>query len=63
MKKFEYFTFERSTPADSRELNRFGKEGWELVSHSATVVRPLGTSIYSHFYTFKREIPNTHTKE
>src|SRR5262245_21520708 len=35
-------------------LNRFGSEGWELATHSATAVNSSGVIITNEHWTFKR---------
>ncbi len=55
MKKWEYKT-SQSKLTDT-ELNRLGKEGWELVSHTAVVASHfLGASDFKQYYVFKREL-------
>lgn len=54
MRKFEYLSVRESSPMSgnfSIELNRLGREGWELVS-----VIPLATIYKELLYTFKREV-------
>ena len=63
MKKYEYLFRERATYLLPTELNKFGKDGWELVSHTSTAVKGLSNILYRHYYTFKRKLPNTHNKE
>ena len=51
MCKWGYRTFNRSL--SEYELNEYGKEGWELISHTAicSVLREV-----IQYYVFKREI-------
>ena len=58
MKKFEYKSVDCSLPSGVegmvKELNRLGKEGWELVSVSPSDSSEYGLSILTAF--LKREI-------
>ena len=50
MKKFQYKTFQSALTDEV--LNDLGKQGWELVSHTAVMGTFLGGGQY---YIFKRE--------
>lgn len=61
MKQFEYKIYE----CDDRGLhleafNEFGREGWELVTHSA-VATPIGEDRVSvwHYFSFRRPLVTT----
>lgn len=61
MKKFEYKIYERDERDLKNEtLNEFGREGWELVTHS-TVAIPIdgyGFSVW-HYFSFRRPLVTT----
>ena len=50
MKQYEYNVIANLYYLKEELLNRVGKDGWELVSHTYT-----GELIGKHTYTFKRE--------
>lgn len=57
MAKFEYKTLDFPTPACSgmeTQMNKLGKEGWELVSVCPKDISEYGLTIITAF--FKREI-------
>lgn len=59
MAKFEYKTLDFPTPACTgmeTQLNKLGKEGWELVSVCPTDSSGYGMSVVTAF--LKREIPS-----
>lgn len=49
MKKYEYISF--NNKLSDLELNDLGKNGWQLISHTAN----LGGS-FAQYYVFMREI-------
>lgn len=53
MKKFEYLTIKKYL--DQKELNKFGLQGWELITHEAIYVSK--THELKQNYIFKRELP------
>ncbi len=58
MTKFEYKTLDFPTPACTGmelQLNKLGKEGWELVSVCPTNTSEYGLAVVTAF--LKREIP------
>ena len=59
MPKFEYKTLDFPAPACTGmelQLNKLGKEGWELVSVCPTNTSEYGLCVVTAF--LKREIPN-----
>ena len=61
MEQFEYKIYECNDPNLKTEtLNEFGREGWELVTHS-TVAIPIdgdGFSVW-HYFFFRRPLVTT----
>lgn len=54
MKKWEYKSV--NAKLSDTQLNEFGEQGWELVSHTAVAVSNLfGGSGFGQYYVFKRE--------
>ena len=63
MAKYEYRTLDFSTPACAgmeTQLDKLGKEGWELVSVCPTDSSEYGITIVTAF--LKREIPEKPAK-
>lgn len=54
MKFFEYNTV-ISTPIFATELNKYGDDGWELVSFSPWEISQFSNSPVKYMYIFKRE--------
>lgn len=53
-KKWEYKSV--NAKLSDTQLNEFGEQGWELVSHTAVAVSNLfGGSGFGQYYVFKRE--------
>lgn len=51
MRRFEYKSF--NYKLSEFELNRFGNEGWELVSHTAVINKD---DELIQYYVFKRQL-------
>ncbi|MEK6829005.1 MAG: DUF4177 domain-containing protein [Nanoarchaeota archaeon] len=53
MKKWEYKAVNEKL--SESQLNNFGEQGWELVSHTAVAVANILGSAMGQYYVFKRE--------